>query len=552
MTIRKHSIPVVLILLVLSAGPSLTAAGQGSTFDTTTVEIVNVDLFVTDRDGRLIRGLDQSHFEVLEDKKKVEITNFYFAGSKDADPQDRVKIIVYVDNYNSRAPSRNASLDAMGDFLENQMTTNGLEVMVVTATAGVEVRQPLTDSIADMRAILDEVAADEAYGARNDEDVVRVSQSARRQDYSAGRTASAESSGVPSAGRAGIVGGQVGDPEGGSSDNEALNIITGFAGTVFQETMATLDNLTFFVSTLGAIPGRKALFYISDGLVTMPVDKLARGREGNEEVERALGGYDMSGRYTEITALANTNRVTIYAINSPPADAAGADRYNREVSDLSQAAEQMSEHTGGLYLATRRDVSSFLAEVRGDFDGFYSLGYAPRDKTEDAFHAIRVKYKGKGKSKGRLRHRTSYIYKSAQGRFADMTVGSILLGDSGNQHEMEIQIDSQEENEDGTFNVSLVLMVPIANLTLLESAGVHEASAQIAIALRIETGGIAPVQFLRIPLRIPEADLEAARQQLYAGRVNLRLPGGRHEVALGLWDQASNETSFLTQELLIE
>src|SRR5688500_15126490 len=41
------------------------------------VNVVNVDVYVTDKSGKRIQGLTKDDFEVLENGKKVAITNFY-------------------------------------------------------------------------------------------------------------------------------------------------------------------------------------------------------------------------------------------------------------------------------------------------------------------------------------------------------------------------------------------------------------------------------------------------------------------------------------------
>ena len=89
------------------------------------VNVVNVDVLVTDRQGRPVTDLRREDFEVLEDGKRVEVTNFRVvtdgappaaggprpeAPSRPAPaaagpgpqlpPEERLHLIVYVDNFN--------------------------------------------------------------------------------------------------------------------------------------------------------------------------------------------------------------------------------------------------------------------------------------------------------------------------------------------------------------------------------------------------------------------------------------------------------------------
>ena len=45
--------------------------------DTVDVNVINVDVFVTDKDGHRVTGLTQDDFELLVDKRPVAISNFY-------------------------------------------------------------------------------------------------------------------------------------------------------------------------------------------------------------------------------------------------------------------------------------------------------------------------------------------------------------------------------------------------------------------------------------------------------------------------------------------
>ncbi|HEX2223770.1 MAG TPA: hypothetical protein VHN15_06170, partial [Thermoanaerobaculia bacterium] len=72
-------------LLVLPAltGPAAAQRGKNqepaqedSFFGSVDVNVVTVEVFVTDKDGKFVPGLTQADFEILEDGKPVEITNF--------------------------------------------------------------------------------------------------------------------------------------------------------------------------------------------------------------------------------------------------------------------------------------------------------------------------------------------------------------------------------------------------------------------------------------------------------------------------------------------
>src|SRR6476620_11665513 len=63
-----------LVLLALAVLPLQT---QMPVIESIEVRVVNVDVVVTDRDGKPVTGLTKEDFEILEDKRPQKITNFY-------------------------------------------------------------------------------------------------------------------------------------------------------------------------------------------------------------------------------------------------------------------------------------------------------------------------------------------------------------------------------------------------------------------------------------------------------------------------------------------
>src|SRR5690348_11977148 len=74
---RTRSVPgVVACLMVCGAVQAAPPAAQSPFGEVIEVNVVNVDVHVTDRDGRPVPGLQRDDFEVYEDGKRVKVTNF--------------------------------------------------------------------------------------------------------------------------------------------------------------------------------------------------------------------------------------------------------------------------------------------------------------------------------------------------------------------------------------------------------------------------------------------------------------------------------------------
>jgi len=70
--------PAAFAIAFLLCATSVAAQPAPETFgETIDVRVVNVDVWVTDRDGNPVTGLTADDFEVREDGRPVELSNFF-------------------------------------------------------------------------------------------------------------------------------------------------------------------------------------------------------------------------------------------------------------------------------------------------------------------------------------------------------------------------------------------------------------------------------------------------------------------------------------------
>lgn len=128
--------------LLVPSGVGQEAPGDGPEelfIDSVDVNLINVDVQVTNKRGRSITGLTREDFEVFEDGKPVEVSNFYAivggrveSGGVEPLEEDRVPgvatppevpedqklhLVVYVDNVNIYPLNRRKSFKALRTFL---------------------------------------------------------------------------------------------------------------------------------------------------------------------------------------------------------------------------------------------------------------------------------------------------------------------------------------------------------------------------------------------------------------------------------------------------
>jgi len=88
---RGLAIPLLATLILLpplaAAGPPSAASPSppsGIFAESVDVQVVNVEVYVTDRDGKPVEGLQREDFALREDGKPVTLSNFYAVGGSGA------------------------------------------------------------------------------------------------------------------------------------------------------------------------------------------------------------------------------------------------------------------------------------------------------------------------------------------------------------------------------------------------------------------------------------------------------------------------------------
>lgn len=562
-----------LALLVLPAAAVFAQEVKSSFADLLEVRVVNVDAYVTDRAGEPVTGLTPLDFDLFEDKKtRLKITHFAAAGA--ASVEDPVTLVIYVDNENLRAEGRDRALATMQPELQTALG-EGAKAMVVVHGPQLEIVQPLTDDPALIDRAFERLrqspASDAAFETRQRAAEATVSEALRQ------------------------FGGSAGDRRIAMATIDALvSEMQTHAQNERQDLDRNLDALEAMVTSLAGVPGRKALVYLSEGLPMHPLDSavetlhsrlgagpnatnaddlmehdpgasgLSNGnlrdgvsrdtampeRDSTMEVNRlqqAVGPYDATDRFLELTGIANTHRVTLFPIKAPAGDASAADarvvgRGSPEISDRREGLEYLATATAGLASSSGVDASGFIATARRSTVAHYSLGFEPGKKKEGAYTPLRLEVKRRGLQ---VRYRAGYFTRGFDTRLADRLLAVVTVGLSENELGLEADVHWQERQDDGSYKVQLRVMFPIRALTLVENNGVHEASARVVATALDARGRLLPVKHMDVPLRVPAAELAGALEQFFGAVVELDLPAGEQTVAVGLWDRAAGRGAFI-------
>jgi VWFA-related protein len=551
-----------LLALVLAVGAQETSGTEEESgfFEEIAVDIVNVEVYVTDKDGEPIRGLTIDDFEVLEDGRPVELVNFFTVtngrpGTLSEQEQEvstdplaaqpaldevtypvsqRLHMIVYVDNLFIHPLNRNRVFNRLRGFLYETLRP-GDEVMVASFDRSLHIRHPFTSDPDRVFSALSDLEGNTGYALEREMERMEKIKTIYETN----------------------------------SLHSALFQATSFADVTRDDMSQSLNGLRELLDSLAGLPGRKMLIHVSDGIPSVPGQDLFQAVQQRFVDQSALSeamAYDLSQRYVELAALANSNRVSFYTIDASglrTGSGMGAENPAiNNVQGVSSAVEMvrtsnlqdtlidMADRTGGQAIFNTNDVADGLKRFARDFENFYSLGYRAPTLDRGRYHRIEVQLKERPKG-WRIRHREGYRDKSIGMQIEDAVASYFVHGYTTNPLEAAIDLGPQIDNEDGTWQVPIRVRFPMSKITLIPRPGFHQGQVRLYFAASDEAGAQSPLGEMPMELRIPDESLEMARQDEVARIIDLTMKPGPHRLVVGVRDEVSEVRSFIGTWLMV-
>lgn len=576
---KRTGLVFLTTLLVLGAGPlsaQQPAPAAGVVQETVDVEVVNIDVRVTDRQGAPVTGLTVSDFQVFEHGSRVDPVNFYEVVSDDPEASTPIWLTLYFDQHNMLSANRDRALSELEFDLPAVLEDRRVRVMIAAHDQEPRVLQGFTRDWGAIRSALASLKGQRTVGDARD----GLRQSAQLSVTSAFQR---------------MRGSDRLDRQNAALSIDALlGEMRTYAREIYADSESSFEALGNFVRTLSWLEGRKALIYVSDGVVERPLGSLMEhlqdlltgsattagglvenrsgglaggtpgtggvfDRNASQEVGRLqqeVEQFRATATIRAIVAEANTYGVTLFGAKPPPGDAATSARRSKgrgallEISDYREALHGLAEGTGGFARTGGGSLTGLLPEAVGGMQSYYSLGLSATDKAEGEFTAMEVRVKGRGMNAD---YRQSYIKKGVRSRISERALAAAYVGESDNPHRMEVSVDAMfpVEGED-LFDVQMWIEFPINSVELFEVDGVHTSATRLVVVAMDDDDALTAAQHLDVPLQIPAESLAEALESHYRAGLRVRLPAGRQRIALGLWDQTARAGSVLTDALTVE
>lgn len=574
-------------LLALSLGVAFEVSAQdpppGATFtERVDVDLVQVEVMVTDSDGKPVPGLGQDDFQVRYGGKKVDLSLFSEVRLQDETEPSRANgppaeqptfVVLLVDHEHLDGGLPDDSLDAVGRFVSGLGPAG--RAMVLSAEGDeLEVVQPFT---ADAAAVT---------GALRGLDL-RPSPSSAAQEF---RRLKAEITRV--ADRTGASG-----PSAGGGDNltlstdeepEAVKVqIEGLSQKVYRELAALTLRVDRAITGMAGLPGRKELVLVTGSLPNRVVHELnlawtrafgpGSRRASRPSLAESSGGVGRFDNYAAQIGVETANTEQLFDIMSKRANAQGVTLHvlgsviNTDGSDRVDdpaLVASVAERTGGRAVIGQ-NAHRVFDSVSEDLRSYYVLGLTPPgagNSNDDGAAAepveIEVKLARRHKDLD-LRYRESVRPRDLEEQATLAAVSALLLGSESRIGdaseaigELGLQADtpSAVEGRDDVLRLPVTVFIPLRDLTLVVAdSGSPEAVHQGRISLFFTTGDLAggagPVQKVQLPLQLAPEQLEGKEERKIEYAIDVPMGPEAHRVAVAMRDDLSGSILSASAEI---
>ena len=553
MNVRRLAVVLAAAALLM---PSIPAAAQTpSSSEIINVEVTNIDVVVTDRSGKRIKGLTRDAFEVVENGQKREITNFSEISTSETvaveqKPAPR-RILILFDQNQITFGSRKKMADAARAMLKNVIRPTD-RVAVASITRSVTPRIGWTTDHAALETVFRQIEQESITGAtplqlleRRMQDVVGFT-----------RTGSDGSDGA------------VGSPN--VSDITAnfetlIGMAREYAATETFETRQTLAAIESSLGLFDPAAARKIVIIVGGRVTTRPgyemfqlAQKVKERIENDEEMRRRVrgarlasplleaGSYNTAREIETLAKRAHAKGVAFYSTNpeyGTQVEGSSQDVREDSIADFNRTAtgydgfQMLANITGGaVLLGAPADVA--MKFVQQDLEAYYSIGF--KSSGSDTPESAKITVKAKG-------YNTRYTLSGGKLTRDEEIEEWVMSNHSVDPPagKLEIALEPGAITDDrGRRVIPMNILIPGEGIQLTRNNGVWQGGVTIFISVSGPDGTPSrPVRRTQ-EIRWTNEQRDQMREEALVVSVPIVLEPGRDRVSIGVMDVLSGNAGF--------
>lgn len=477
------------------------------------VRIINFDVVVIDARGNHVRGLTKDDFELYENGKRQEITNFSeYSIERSGDGVASApgvalparRIVIFFDVVSTSTFERKRAVAALARFIDNLRADD--EIMVVSWNRRLDIVVPATHDRDLVKAGLTKVSRELA---------VRSADSLLRERA----TSSAEARTV-------------------NRMRERAAVID------LQQSAAAM---TAVLTRLTGLDGRKALLLITNGFAARIQDA----------VEPATEDLDAAQVVQKLARTANAAGVTLYGVHArglesgmsvEDTDPSLSDVRARTSSASVEGLRHLAGRTGGLVAANTNYFRKALDNIAADLSTYYSIAYRAQSRRVSGEKNVEIRVRNRDHH---VRARRSLVERTFDEEIADGVVSTLFFPVRANDLKIAGEVGSAERQKKNRYAVALDVHIPYEMLAFTPEGDDLVADLSIYIGSADAKGSTSAVKRFDQKVRVarPRFPTIAGKRYRYGFDVDLTTVAGDHRIAVAVLDNISKSTGYAVVDL---
>lgn len=530
------------------------------------VALTSIDVVVTDGKGNRVRGLTKADFEVFEDGKRREITNFteytvnapavsgatasvataapVSATAVNAPPR---RLMILFDGNTLTPQNRRITAEAAAKFIDQHVRPTD-QAMIAVLSQAFTPRSEWTSDRAELKRVVSAIGAETTSGAFSEE--------RKRADEQIEHLIELAAS---------SVGSSMPPP----TFEDLVRVGRNYAEKSLQDTRSLTALLGTVVGQLGKFPEKKALILIGEGLESRPgwdifqkletIKSGGRPSPGIEVILRSAsrlgsplleaGRHSAAAVFAQLANTAYRNGVPIYAINPGTSDKLeeAIEKYGAPPDPAENFASYASKfigydlvavYSGGAQFAGGRTELA-LGQVAADLGGYYSIAFRASAAPRDA-GAIRVRTKARHTVRASLA--TAAPVELADSVTEAVTAHHVVAPAS---NELEIALETGEIQTAGDKQkVKLNVIIPIRNLSLARQGSEVTGGFDVYLSVSDGRAYFSPVIKQAHAIKWPADSVAEDDERTMTYSIEVTLQPGTSQISVGVVDHGSQKTGF--------
>jgi VWFA-related protein len=472
------------------AGAQEPAAPQPQLVAPMSVEVVRLEVVVTDKRRKPIADLKRDDFVILEEGKPQPIVQFqaFTRPVKSAAPtaapaeQDEAEeqllparyVVLVIDDVHMEFDSLARLQKAMSQFIKTDLRPEDQVALVTTSGAGA-VAQEFTADRETLRATLSRLAVQNRRTTWHGAPYL--------SEYQAELIERNDPLAIDAAVQETMAAQLFQDPE--SAERYARQKARALLTEAVYNARLTLETLEGLTRGLSNLSGRKVIFLVSDGFLT----GVGHGTSTTYDIRRIADAATRSGVVIYSLDTRGLHATPPIAPAWSPVRATGGNSglvdamQRRGIAANSDSMNALAADTGGFLVENSNDLRGGLKEILDDTEAYYVLAYEPTERKSDgSFRKIEVKLPKA--SDVRVRTRSGYFAP------ADARAGVALP-----TAEAEARRTEQRRAEIKTALYSLAPLNAIPVRLATDFVSVDSGKTQLVVSGRLD---LTPLPFVKV------------------------------------------------------